>query len=140
MNSRILFINFTRKELEKFRDLPAETDRGYMSDIDPSLISKGSDNLGKKSHAGVKFHFPYSIHEYKVIFINLNNNPELDTEFGDMAEPFLWQGADDFINYWLIQGRKLIAFLGDYSLGFTTLLGVRGIKVLGVNNRDKTIN
>ncbi|MCP6718954.1 MAG: hypothetical protein KJI71_01805 [Patescibacteria group bacterium] len=134
MQSKILLINFTENEAEKLKDLPLIVDRGYLSDVRGKIKSR--EEIGST----IKCFFPLSIHEYKAVFINFQNNSAIDKEFEKKAEPFIFRKINEFIDYWLTKGNPVIVFLGDYSSRAMLSVGIRGINLENVTNRDVTVN
>lgn len=132
MNSKILLINFTQREADKFAGFPLEVDRGYLSDLAGN--AKSLESIGD----AVKCYFPLAIHEYKAICINYQNSKEIDEEFRDIAESYSKRKIDEFIDYWLLKTNPVIVFLGDYKSGAIINLGVRGLSLTKVTSRDKT--
>lgn len=139
MNQKILLINFTKTESDKLKSLPLEVDRGYLSNIsgDIGSIEYLKENIGKL----ITYYFPYSIHEYKVIFVNFStkNIEELRKEFDKKIEPYEERRINEFIDYWLIKKYPVVIFLDDYDLHMLSVVGVRGLVVEKVRNRDKTV-
>ena len=133
MASRILLINFTQDEADRLRILPLTFDRGYLSDVESQSITANS----KTVEENLKFYFPYSIYEYKSIFLNLNNNPEIKKEFSPKAQLYPEGKRWELYHYYNKDG-VVVVFLGDYKYSHLMNLGMVGITLKPVSDMDIT--
>lgn len=133
MSSRILLINFTQKESEKFADFPLTIDRGYLSDVKSTSRTANSDTI--QEH--LEFYFPHSIYEYKAVFLNLNTNAEIEKEFSTKKQSYPEKMGWEFYQYYTKNG-VVIAFLGDYKYSHLLNLGMLGVTLEPVSDKDIT--
>lgn len=149
MSSKILLVNFSKKESEKIMALNLLVDRGYFSDIKRLTKQEAIGNLyddEKQKENGlapldnIQFYFPLPIYEYKAVFINLNNNNNLEDEFKDKKIKLTNDDRKTFTQFWLSHGKPMVIFLGDYDFNNLDNLGIPDISLQKVANRDVSIN
>lgn len=140
MKSRILFINFSEKEVEKLKHLPLIIERGYLSDVGGSSLA-GKILTGEETERdeGIKFYFPHPVYEYNIIFVNLSKNSEIDEEFKDKARPYPKEKRKTFFDFWISIGI-LGVFLGDYNYSDLSNLGILDLQLEPVDDEDITVN
>jgi len=147
MPSRILLINFTKKEADKLSDLPLTIERGYLSDIKElskkeAVMSSysGYNDEEKRRVSNIDFYFPHPVYEYKALFLNLNNNSEIKKEFENNIKKYSEEEKKDFTKYWLLRGSPIVIFLGDYHYNDLFDIGIPDINLKKVAKEDITIN
>lgn len=149
MSSKILLVNFTEKEAETIKTLNIIVDRGFFSDVkkltkEESIIT----SYGKQEEANDKFkplddidfYFPLPVYEYNAVFINLNHNKILTKEFEDKLIKFTYDDRKNFTQYWLLRGKPVVIFLGDYQLNNLDNIGIPDISLQKVVNKDVSIS
>lgn len=134
MSSRILLINFPQEEANKLANLPLVIDRGYLSDVKSTSMT--TDPI-EEHEEHLEFYFPHSIYEYKVIFLNLNINSEVEKEFSTKVKPYPKKMEREFYQYYTKDGI-VVVFLGDYKYSHLLSLGILGITLERVSDKDIT--
>jgi hypothetical protein len=134
MASRILLVNFTQNEADKLKSVPLTFDRGYLSDVESQSVPANS----KLIEEHLKYYFPLSIYEYKAIFFNLNNDPEIKKEFSSKVQPYPRGKTMELYQYYTKKNGIIVGFLGDYKYSHLVNLGMWGITLRPVSDKDIT--
>jgi hypothetical protein len=135
----ILLVNFTQEEADKLSSsLPLIVERGFLSDaLNPSReINKSSPRVLSE----IDIYLPHPVYEYRAVFINLNSNPTIETEFSGKVRPLTEQDRSDFGKYWVLWNGIMTIFLGDYEFSDLFDICLQDIYLKPVINKDKTIN
>lgn len=126
MTSRILLINFEKKDAEKLKGLNVVVDRGYLAP--PSSATRY-----------IYLYFPHPVYEYKVVIANLNSNQDLYDEFKDKLSYFDDKIAQDFFRCRNKKKTLFVIFLGDYGYNDLNCFGIDEILLEDTKAEDISV-
>lgn len=135
MKTRVLLINFNKKEQEAITKLGVDADLGYLSD---AYVLSGPD----KDEQSADFFSPYAIYDYKAIFIRLTKKPPLEKKSFSGKGSFNVIGDKEritFLKYWYENKGILTVFSEDNSYVSLDIIGVPQLSFENSRGNDRTI-
>ncbi len=138
MSSRILLVNFGDVEQQRLAKLNLDVDLGILSDAWGEPINNSSGNI--ISNQTASYYFPYSVYEYKVVFVKLTKHPPFRDRSEDELSLIDEKQIITCFRYWHKLNGILVIFIDDGSHVDLNLLGFPYAHLGSLSGVDRTIN